>query len=73
MKIIYGLSLLLIPALTFSQVNTEKVKENTAQDNVALSGHIIDEKTKLPLAGATIHIKGTTHELQTDAKGALSL
>jgi len=70
MKIIYGLSLLLVPVLSFSQVNTEKSKENPAQDNVALSGHITDEKTKLPLAGATIHIKGTTHELQTDAKGA---
>jgi len=70
MKIIYGLSLLLVPVLSFSQINTEKSKENAVPENVALSGHILDEKTKLPLAGATIHIKGTTHELQTDAKGA---
>lgn len=69
MKKIFGLGLLLLPVLLIAQVNSEKADEVHAQDNVSLSGHVVDEKTKLPLAGATIHIKGTTHELQTDAKG----
>lgn len=37
--------------------------------NVFLSGKIVDEKTKAPLGGATIHIKGTTHEIASDKKG----
>jgi len=76
MKKIYGLGLLLIPVVLFSQGDTEKNNdpskknaETVIQDNISLSGHITDEKTKLPLAGATIHIKGTTHEVQTGAKG----
>jgi TonB-dependent starch-binding outer membrane protein SusC len=69
MKIIYGLGLLLLPVFSFAQANTDNTKEPLTQDNISLSGRIIDEQTKLPLAGATIHIKNTTHELQTDAKG----
>src|SRR5215831_17968530 len=38
-------------------------------NNVSLWGRIIDEKTKEPLAGATVHIKGTTHEVSTDNNG----
>ena len=30
---------------------------------------MIDAKYKTPLAGATVHIKGTTHEVSTDLKG----
>ncbi|MBN9385615.1 MAG: TonB-dependent receptor [Chitinophagaceae bacterium] len=37
--------------------------------NVSLWGRVIDEKTREPLAGATIHIKGTTHEVLTDNEG----
>jgi TonB-linked SusC/RagA family outer membrane protein len=37
--------------------------------NVSLWGRVIDEKTKEPLAGATVHIKGTTHEVLTDNTG----
>ncbi|HTI12219.1 MAG TPA: TonB-dependent receptor [Puia sp.] len=42
----------------------------TAQNNnVSLFGRVIDEKTKDPLAGAVIHIKGTTHEVIADQNG----
>jgi TonB-linked SusC/RagA family outer membrane protein len=34
-----------------------------------LTGKVIDEKTKWPLAGATVHIKGSTHEVVTNDKG----
>lgn len=34
-----------------------------------LNGKVIDEKTKSPLAGATVHIKGSTHEVMTNEKG----
>ena len=37
--------------------------------NVSLWGRVIDEKTKEPLAGAVIHIKGTTHEVITNNDG----
>ena len=37
--------------------------------NVSISGKIIDDKTRQPLAGATVHIKGTTHEVVTNEKG----
>ena len=38
-------------------------------NNVSLWGRIIDDKTKEPLAGAVVHIKGTTHEVLTDNNG----
>ncbi len=38
-------------------------------NNLSLNGRVIDAKYKSPLAGATIHIKGTTHEVFTDLKG----
>src|ERR1700712_2181213 len=72
MKIVYGIGLLLIPLISSAQTGSGKTNETPVQENVSLSGHIIDEKTKLPLAGATIHIKGTTHELQTDPRGAFT-
>lgn len=40
-----------------------------AQSNITISGKVIDGTTKSPLAGATVHIKGTTHEVITDGKG----
>ena len=38
-------------------------------NNTLLSGKVIEEKTKTPLEGATVHIKGTTHEVLTDKTG----
>jgi TonB-linked SusC/RagA family outer membrane protein len=37
--------------------------------NVSLWGRVIDEKSKEPLAGAVVHIKGTTHEVLTNNDG----
>lgn len=37
--------------------------------NVSLIGRVLDDKTKEPLAGAVIHIKGTTHEVIADQNG----
>jgi TonB-dependent starch-binding outer membrane protein SusC len=37
--------------------------------NVSLWGKVLDEKTKEPLPGAVVHIKGTTHEVLTDNSG----
>ncbi len=41
-------------------------------NNVSLVGKIIDEKTKEPLTGAVVHIKGTTHEVITGKNGEFS-
>jgi TonB-linked SusC/RagA family outer membrane protein len=38
-------------------------------NNIIIHGKVVDGATKLPLAGATVHIKGTTHEVVTDNKG----
>jgi len=38
-------------------------------NNVSLWGRVIDEKSKEPLAGAVVHIKGTTHEVLTNNDG----
>ena len=57
------LSMLLAPLLVFSQVDVQPTINST------LSGRVIDSKTQLPLAGAVVHIKGTTHEVLVDDKG----
>lgn len=41
--------------------------------NSTLSGRIVDEKTKEPLIGATVQIKGTTNGAATDVDGKFSL
>ena len=38
-------------------------------NNILLSGKVVEEKTNAPLEGATVHIKGTTHEVVTDKTG----
>lgn len=40
--------------------------------NSTLDGKVIDAKTKTPLEGADVQIKGTTHQVLTNAKGAFS-
>src|ERR1700722_1276732 len=39
------------------------------QTNVSISGTVTDQRSHEPLAGATVHIKGTTHEVVTNDKG----
>lgn len=39
------------------------------KDNISLFGKVLEEKSKTPLEGATVHIKGTTHEVLTDKSG----
>ena len=38
-------------------------------NNVTLVGKVYDSKTGVALPGATVHIKGTTHEVVTDKEG----
>lgn len=52
--------LLFLPALSFAQAQAS---------NLSINGVVTDSKTREPLAGATVHIQGTTHEVLTDAKG----
>ncbi|WP_395618508.1 TonB-dependent receptor [Aquirufa sp.] len=37
--------------------------------NSTLSGQVLDEKTKQPIPGVSLYIKGTTHGVITDAEG----
>ncbi|HVG15265.1 MAG TPA: TonB-dependent receptor plug domain-containing protein, partial [Chitinophagaceae bacterium] len=38
-------------------------------NNISLNGKVIDASSRTPLIGATVHIKGTTHEVVTDNRG----
>ena len=49
--------------LSFTTITTAQTT------NTVISGRVTDEKTKLALPGASVHIKGTTHEIVTDHKG----
>src|SRR3954452_8204069 len=40
-----------------------------AQTNTSLSGKVVEGRNRTPLEGATVHIKGTTHEVITDKAG----
>ncbi|WP_240155138.1 TonB-dependent receptor [Chitinophaga sp. Cy-1792] len=73
MKIAIACSLgLLLPYISIGQQPqnpTNKKQEDIIQHNISLSGKVIDAKTSQPLEGATVHIKGTTHEVQTNQQG----
>ncbi len=40
--------------------------------NSTLNGRVLDAKTRTPLPGARVHIRGTTHEVSADADGKFS-
>jgi TonB-linked SusC/RagA family outer membrane protein len=73
MKTIYLLFIFFIPASLIAQSTKQGLPNEssaaTAQNNISLSGKIIDERTKTALIGATVQIKGTTHEVVTDNNG----
>ncbi|MFB6457795.1 SusC/RagA family TonB-linked outer membrane protein [Chitinophaga sp. Hz27] len=73
MKIAIACSLgLLLPYISIGQQPQNQTKTNQEgiiQHNISLSGKVIDAKTSQPLEGATVHIKGTTHEVQTNQQG----
>ena len=54
-------------ALFFFFLFTQNANAQTI--NVTLTGKIYDRTGRSPLAGATVHIKGTTHEVITDRQG----
>lgn len=64
---------ILIPVWVSAQADSKDAGNQTPaeqnQHNTVLTGLVLDEKSGLPLAGATVHIKGTTHEVVTDKKG----
>ncbi|HEX3024527.1 MAG TPA: TonB-dependent receptor, partial [Chitinophagaceae bacterium] len=59
----------MIPFAVLSQFKNEKNNSTINQDNINLSGKVIDEKTRQPLEGASIHIQGTTHTVITNING----
>jgi TonB-dependent starch-binding outer membrane protein SusC len=74
MKKALGISLVMLPFLAFAQVpvSDSSQPKQTDASNISISGRVLDDKANAPLSGATVHIKGTTHEVQTDSKGAFS-
>jgi TonB-dependent SusC/RagA subfamily outer membrane receptor len=53
----------------FLLLTTFFFSSNAFAQNGTLTGKVIDERTKAPLAGATVHIKGSTHEVVTSETG----
>lgn len=49
--------------------STLSAQSNPATINSTLHGVVLDEKTKEPVIGATVQIKGTTHGVVTDVEG----
>jgi TonB-linked SusC/RagA family outer membrane protein len=58
-----------LKTLFFFSILLLTVVDLQAQNNITLTGKVVDKGTKLPLAGATVHIKGTTHEVVTNDAG----
>ncbi|HEX6428981.1 MAG TPA: SusC/RagA family TonB-linked outer membrane protein [Niastella sp.] len=55
-----------------AQTAPDTVRASTQKgpvQNISFSGKILDEKNRLPLTGATVHITGTTHQVLTGNKG----
>lgn len=48
-------------------LNAQTTPEPTI--NAVFSGTVVDSKTRTPLEGATVQLKGTTHQVVTDARG----
>lgn len=61
----YFLSFVIIQLLLLSFF----VSSQAQNTNTTISGKVFDNKTGAPLPGATVHIKGTTHEVVTDQEG----
>lgn len=59
-------TLLVILAVSSSMAFGQQVKSTI---NSTLSGQVLDEKTKQPVPGVSLYIKGTTHGVITDAEG----
>jgi iron complex outermembrane receptor protein len=59
-------SLLVILAVSTATALGQQVKSTI---NSTLSGQVLDEKTKEPIPGVSLFIKGTTHGVITDAEG----
>lgn len=63
-RLLIGVWLLLaIPVISFAQATTDPMINST------LNGKVVDNKSKLPLGGAVVQIKGTTHEVLADDNG----
>lgn len=70
------LLVILIPVMIFAQVGGDSLSRLSADKgpvhNISFSGKVTELKTGLPLAGATVHITGTTHEVITKNDGKFS-
>lgn len=64
--ILLWLGILILPWTVYAQRPAPVI-------NATLSGSVLDEKTREPLIGATIQIKGTTNGAATDADGKFTL
>lgn len=62
--------ILFLPLVIWAQNGGDTASSNAG--NITFSGKVLAEKTNSILSGATVHIKGTTHEVLTDKKGGFS-
>lgn len=63
-KLLTGLLIsIIIPVVVFGQTTPQPIINST------VNGKVVDSKNKLPLGGAVVLIKGTTHEVLADNDG----
>ncbi len=62
---IFTFLITLLPFLSLAQNQQPTI-------NSKLSGKVVDAKTQEPLPGASVQIKGTTHQVSTDVNGAFT-
>jgi TonB-linked SusC/RagA family outer membrane protein len=71
-KALIWTAMLLTPAFinkVKAQLNNDSSQAGSQVQNISFSGKILEERSKTPLAGATVHITGTTHEVITNKDG----
>lgn len=71
MKKVLGLVLLLSAAMPVI-LHAQQPEPNVPVINSTLSGNVVDSKTKEPLEGASVKIKGITNQVITDKRGAFT-
>ncbi|MBO9202471.1 MULTISPECIES: SusC/RagA family TonB-linked outer membrane protein [Niastella] len=65
-------ALLRLSVQTMLFLSLVSLSASAQNNNVQLVGKVVDDRTKEPLAGAVVHIKGTTHHVVADDEGAFT-
>jgi len=68
-RIILKIAIVTALVINSSHLIAQENKSKSSDNNILLFGKVVEEKSKAPLEGASVHLKGTTHEVVTDNQG----